>query len=284
MRVVWNNARIELAKLADNSVPLIYIDPPFNTGKKQRLQRTRDYGIPVGDEFVYDDALVDYPIWLNAHLVEAHRVLSPNGTMYLHLDYHEVHYAKVAMDFIFGRQNFLNEIIWAYDYGGRTKQRWPCKHDNILMYAKSAKDYVFNYAAIDRIPYMAPGLQRDPVRAAEGKTPTDTWWMTIVPTNGAERTGYPTQKPRGLLDRMLLASSNPGDLVLDFFAGSGTTGASAYNNGREFLLVDENRDAITVMKKRFRSIEGVTYEPDDTLTQPTVSTGPVYTANETEAL
>ncbi|MFH1084916.1 MAG: site-specific DNA-methyltransferase, partial [Chloroflexota bacterium] len=189
-------------------------------------------------------------------LVKAHRVLAPNGCMYFHVDYREVHYCKILLDTIFGRESFLNEIIWAYDYGGRPKTKWPPKHDNILLYAKNPSDYVFNVDEIERIPYMAPGLV-GPEKAARGKLPTDTWWHTIVPTNGREKTGYPTQKPLGILRRIVQASSRPGALVLDFFAGSGTTGAAALELGRRFLLVDNSPEALEVMARRFDGVDGI---------------------------
>ena len=188
--------------------------------------------------------------------MEAYRVLAPHGSLYFHIDYREVHYCKVLLDTIFGRDCFLNEIIWAYDYGGRPKNRWPPKHDNILLYVKDPANYVFNYDEIERIPYMAPGLV-GPEKAAFGKLPTDTWWHTIVPTNGKEKTGYPTQKPLGILRRIVQASSRPGDLVLDFFAGSGTTGAACLEFGRRFILVDDNPQAIEVMQRRFAGVADI---------------------------
>jgi site-specific DNA-methyltransferase (adenine-specific) len=181
----------------------------------------------------------------------------------LHLDYREAHYAKVLLDAIFGRGAFLNEVIWAYDYGGRTRKRWPPKHDTILVYVKNPRDYVFNYSEIDRIPYLAPELV-GPEKAARGKTPTDTWWHTIVPTSGKEKTGYPTQKPLGIVKRIILASSRPGDLVLDFFAGSGTTGEAARLTGRQFMLVDNNPEAMQVMARRFagwQNLDWIGFDP-----------------------
>jgi site-specific DNA-methyltransferase (adenine-specific) len=175
--------------------------------------------------------------------------LKPNGSIYFHIDYREVHYCKLLLDSIFGRDCFLNEIIWAYDYGARSKTKWPAKHDNILWYCKNPDDYIFNYGQLDRIPYMAPGLV-GPEKAALGKTPTDTWWHTIVSPNGKEKTGYPTQKPLAIIKRIISASSNPGDVVLDFFAGSGTVGEAASSLGRDFILVDNNPEAIEVMRKR----------------------------------
>jgi site-specific DNA-methyltransferase (adenine-specific) len=260
-----------LRSIPDASIPLIYIDPPFNTGRNQartRIRTTRDdNGDRVGflgqsyrttklGTSQFADAFDDYLAFLEPRLVEAHRVLAPNGTIYVHLDYREVHYIKVMLDSIFGRASFLNEIIWAYDYGARARQKWPAKHDNILMYVNNPKDYIFHVDDIDREPYMAPGLV-GPEKAARGKLPTDTWWHTIVPTNGSERTGYPTQKPLGILRRIIRASSSPGDLVLDFFAGSGTTGIAAHELDRRFLLVDSNEEALQVMAKRFADYSNV---------------------------
>ena len=254
-----------LPLIPDESVRLIYIDPPFNTGRTQRRETLKTTRSASGDRIgfkgasyetirglarSYDDEFADYWSFLEPKLQEAWRVLSKDGTLYLHLDYREVHYAKVLLDNIFGRGNFLNEIIWAYDYGARSKKKWPAKHDNILVYVKDAKKYHFDSASVDREPYMAPGLVT-PEKAALGKLPTDTWWHTIVSPNGKEKTGYPTQKPLGILRRIIAASSLPGDVVLDFFAGSGTTGAAAAELGRRFLLVDKNIEAIEVMKERF---------------------------------
>ena len=254
-----------LRKLDSGSVDLIYIDPPFNTGKKQartQIEVTRDetgdrvgfggnrYQTQVIGERAYRDHFTDYLGFLEPRLQEAYRVLSPDGSLYFHIDYREVHYCKILLDEIFGRDSFLNEIIWAYDFGGRSKTRWPAKHDNILYYVKDPENYTFNREEVDRIPYMAPGLVGKE-KAARGKFPTDTWWHTIVGTNSKEKTGYPTQKPVGVLRRIVAASSNPGGLVLDFFAGSGTIGEVCLELGRQFILVDNNLEAITVMKKRF---------------------------------
>ncbi|MEK7327839.1 MAG: site-specific DNA-methyltransferase, partial [Chloroflexota bacterium] len=207
----------------------------------------------------FSDAFPDFLDFLQPRLVEAKRLLAANGSLYFHIDYREVHYCKILLDEIFGRECFLNEIIWAYDYGARTKKKWPPKHDNILLYVKDPNDYVFNYDEIERIPYMAPGLV-GPEKAARGKTPTDTWWMTIVSPTGKEKTGYPTQKPLGILKRIIQASSNPGDTVLDFFAGSGTTGDAAYQLGRKFILIDNNEEAIKVMKKRLAHVPDLQLE------------------------
>ncbi len=260
-----------LRGLPSGSVDLIYIDPPFNTGRLQSLDRIRTVRSDEGDRTgfagrryateklgsqAYLDVFDDYLSFLEPRLREAHRVLAPHGSLYFHIDYREVHYCKLLLDGIFGRDAFLNEIIWAYDYGARTRRKWPAKHDNILLYVKDPANYVFNVDAIDRIPYMAPGLVGEE-KAKRGKLPTDTWWHTIVPTRGKERTGYPTQKPLAILERIVLASSNPGDLVLDFFAGSGTTGAACLKLGRHFLLVDNNPAAMDVMAVRFKDAPDV---------------------------
>lgn len=268
-----------LRALPEGCIDLIYIDPPFNTGKVQRrtqlrtirtsqgdrvgFQGHRYQSIPIGSRS-FVDFFDDYLEFLAPRLQEAHRVLAPHGSLYFHIDYREVHYCKVLLDGIFGRENFLNEIIWAYDYGGRPKRRWPPKHDNILFYVKDVKRYFFDAEAVERIPYMAPGLV-GPEKAARGKLPTDTWWHTIVPTHGTERTDYPTQKPLAILRRILQASSPPGGWVLDFFAGSGTTGAAALELGRRFILVDNNPQALEVMAKRFAGVpnlQWVNYKPD----------------------
>lgn len=260
-----------LKKLPSGSVQLIYIDPPFNTGHDQRRVRLKTQKSDSGDRTgfqgqryetiklgskTYLDAFDDYLAFLEPRLVEAYRILDPHGSLYFHIDYREVHYCKVLLDKIFGRNSFLNEIIWAYDYGARTKKKWPPKHDNILVYVKDPDHYTFNYGELDRIPYMAPGLV-GPEKASKGKTPTDTWWHTIVPTNGSEKTGYPTQKPLGIIRRIIIASSNPGDTVLDFFAGSGTTGAVCLKFKRKFILIDDNPQAIEVMKERFKAEKNI---------------------------
>lgn len=259
----------ELAKIPSESVDLIYIDPPFNTGHRQKRTITKmvrdDEGGRVGfqgkryaTEVVgagsYADSFDDFPAFLEPRLREAYRVLKSHGALYFHIDYREVHYCKVLLDRIFGRECFLNEIIWAYDYGARTTKKWPAKHDNILYYVKDPDHYTFNSEAVDRIPYMAPGLVT-PEKAERGKLPTDTWWHTIVSPTGKEKTGYPTQKPMGILRRIIQASSNQGDLVLDFFAGSGTTGAVCKELGRDCILIDNNPEAIEVMKKRLEDNE-----------------------------
>ena len=253
-----------LRAMPDASVDLIYVDPPFNTGKKQQMRRIKAARDEGGDrrgyggkayrseaisDHSYADRFDDYMAFLVPRLVEAKRLLRPTGSLFVHLDYREVHYAKVYLDQLFGRNHFINELIWAYDFGGRSKKRWSAKHDNILWYVADPKRYTFNFEAMDRIPYMAPGLV-GPDKAARGKTPTDVWWHTIVPTAGPERTGYPSQKPIGVLRRIIAVHSNPGDTVLDFFAGSGTTGAAALEAGRRAILIDQNPEAIAVMRQR----------------------------------
>jgi site-specific DNA-methyltransferase (adenine-specific) len=259
-----------LAEIPDGSVSLVYIDPPFNTGKVQtrkQLQTLRDdagdrvgyqgnrYKTTVLGEKGYDDSFDEFiDKFLRPRVERSRDLLTPDGSLYLHIDYREAHYVKVMLDEVFGRGSFMNEIIWAYDYGARTKKRWPAKHDTIFWYVKDPKNYIFNYDDIDRIPYMAPGLV-GPEKVALGKLPTDVWWHTIVSPNGKEKTGYPTQKPLAILQRIILASSRPGDTVLDFFAGSGTTGEAALCEERNFILVDKNPEAIEVMKKRFKEID-----------------------------
>ncbi len=264
-KVIFGDNLEVLSSMPDEQVDLIYVDPPFNTGRVQERRslktvRDEDGGDRVGFQgnryrtvevgtTAYPDSFDDYLDFLEPRFREAMRVLKANGSFFLHVDYREVHYCKVLLDEVFGRPSFINEIVWAYDYGGRSKSRWPAKHDNILWYANDPEDYTFNYEDVDRIPYMAPDLV-GPNKAARGKTPTDVWWHTIVPTNGKEKTGYPTQKPLGIVERIVRVHSNPGDLVLDFFAGSGTTGEAAAKLGRDFILVDNNAEAIRVMEER----------------------------------
>ncbi len=266
-----------LQSLPSESVDLIYIDPPFNTGKTQVRTQIRTERSELGDRVGfqgqryqtvklgskgYVDVFDDFLAFLAPRLEQAYRLLTLQGSLYFHIDYREAHYCKVLLDNIFGRESFLNEIIWAYDYGGKTKRKWPAKHDNILFYVKDPNNYTFNVDDIEREPYMAPGLV-GPEKAARGKLPTDTWWHTIVSTNGKEKTGYPTQKPLGVINRIVKASSNPGDTVLDFFAGSGTVGESCLKLGRRFILIDNNPEAWEVMKKRFAG-----YPDIEWITQP----------------
>ena len=262
-----NNMDI-LNRLEDNSIDLIYIDPPFNTGKvikrdnyKSNMHKEgatigfsgNSYDFTKVSSNSYNDKFDDFIDFLKPRIIESYRVLKPNGVLYLHIDYREVHYTKILLDQIFGRESFINEIIWAYDYGARAKKRWPAKHDNILFYAKDPKSFTFNSELLDREPYLAPGLVT-PDKAALGKLPTDVWWHTIVSPTGKEKTGYPSQKPEAILRRIITASSNPGDIVFDYFAGSGTTGAVAAKLGRNFILVDDNLQSIEIIKARLSNI------------------------------
>jgi len=276
VRILQDDNLTALRALPDASVELIYVDPPFNTGVTQKRTRIRTVRDAEGDRTgfggnryrtetlastpLYADFFHDYLAFLRPRMIEAHRVLTSAGSLFLHIDPREVHYCKVMLDEIFahgggaGRACFQNEIIWAYDYGARATKRWPAKHDNILWYTKDPKRYTFNLDASDRIPYMAPGLV-GAEKAARGKTPTDVWWHTIVPTNGKEKTGYPTQKPLGILERIVRVHSNPGDTVLDFFAGSGTTGEAALRNGRDAILIDQNPEACAIIRKRLAKFQ-----------------------------
>ncbi len=253
-----------LPAFADGSFQLVYVDPPFNTGKVQTrrtLAAVRDsegertgfqgrrYSTRLLSQSSYCDSFDDYLAFLTPRLEHAHRLLAREGTLYFHIDYREAHHCKLLLDEIFGRRCFLNEIIWAYDYGARTRRRWPAKHDTILVYVKDPSAYHFDADAVDREPYMAPGLVT-PEKAARGKLPTDVWWHTIVPTSGHEKTGYPTQKPEGIVRRMVSASTRPGDWCLDFFAGSGTLGAVAAQLGRRYVLIDCSPEAVAIMRAR----------------------------------
>jgi site-specific DNA-methyltransferase (adenine-specific) len=253
-----------LKSIPDSSIQLIYIDPPFNTGRSQKRSKTTTRRSESGNRIgfkgqryetvkdtvlSYDDQFANYWDFLEPRLEQAFRVLKDSGTLYLHLDYREAHYAKVLLDAMFGPECFLNEIIWSYDYGGKSKSRWPAKHDTILVYVKDPESYYFDSEAVDREPYMAPGLVT-PEKVAKGKLPTDVWWHTIVSPTGKEKTGYPTQKPIGILRRIIQASSREGDTVLDFFAGSGTTGFVANELRRSFILIDQNPESIAVIKER----------------------------------
>ena len=281
-RVIHADNLQALAAIPDEAAALIYIDPPFNTGRTQSRKTLRTIRDEVAGDRTgfqgkryrtiklgssgYSDTFDDYLGFLEPRFQEAWRVLKPNGSFFLHVDYREVHYCKVLLDHLFGRESFINEIIWAYDYGARSKSRWPAKHDNLLWYAKDPRNYVFQYEEIDRIPYMAPGLV-GPEKAARGKTPTDVWWHTIVSPNGKEKTGYATQKPLGIIARIVRVHTLPGDLVIDFFAGSGTLGEAAARLGRDFILIDNSPDAIRVMAKRL-SEYGVEFEGCEGVPRP----------------
>ncbi len=265
--VIQGDCSEVLPKFADGSFQLIYVDPPFNTGKFQQrrtLKTVRDedgdrigfqgrsYRTSEVSRLSYLDAYDDYLGFIWPKLEQARRLLATDGTLYLHLDQREAHYCKVALDQIFGRDCFLNEVIWAYDYGGRGRDRWPRKHDTILVYVKEMGSHFFDQDQIKRIPYMAPNLVSAEKRE-RGKLPTDVWWHTIVPTNGKEKTGYPNQKPEGVLRRVIGPSSSEGRWILDFFAGSGTTAAVARQMGRRFVMIDENPDAVQIMRRRLGS-------------------------------
>jgi site-specific DNA-methyltransferase (adenine-specific) len=258
-----------LPGLPAESFQLIYIDPPFNTGRRrsrQTLEAIRDeggertgfqgrrYRTRLLAESSYRDDFDDYLAFLAPRLEQAHRLLRVDGTLYFHIDYREAHHCKLLLDEIFGRECFLNEIIWAYDYGARPRRRWPAKHDTILVYVRDPAGYHFDSDEVEREPYMAPGLVTVE-KAARGKLPTDVWWHTIVPTSGHEKTGYPTQKPEGIVRRMVAASTRPGDWCLDFFAGSGTLGAVAAALGRRYVLIDSNPQAVEIMRRRLRPLD-----------------------------
>jgi site-specific DNA-methyltransferase (adenine-specific) len=263
-RIVQGDNLEVLATLPDACARLVYLDPPFNTGHAQARTRTRTVRDESGDRTgfqgrryrtevlgsaAWQDAFDDYLGFLAPRLEEVRRVLTPDGSLFFHIDAHEGHYCKILLDELFGRRSFMNEIVWAYDYGGRTRSRWPAKHDTIFWYAADPGRYVYRYDDIDRVPYMAPGLV-GPQKAARGKTPTDVWWNTIVSPTGKEKTGYPTQKPLGILNRIVRIHSNPGDRVLDPFAGSGTTGEAAVRNGRSAVLIDSSKEAVRLMALR----------------------------------
>ena len=265
--ILGDNAEV-LPTLPEKFARLIYIDPPFNTGKVQKRDRIRvtatdgegvrtgfggrKYDVEKSESGSYQDAFDDFESFLMSRIGAALRCLTVDGSLFVHLDSREVHYIKVALDRLLGRDRFMNEIIWAYDYGGRPKNRWPNKHDTILWYAQNPNDYVFNFDEMDRIPYMAPGLVSKE-KAERGKTPTDVWWHTIVPTNGREKTGYPTQKPLGVLNRVIKVHSRVGDVVLDFFGGSGTSGEAAARHQRGFVLIDDNPEAVAIAASRLAS-------------------------------
>jgi site-specific DNA-methyltransferase (adenine-specific) len=263
-RIVQGDNLGVLPTLPRRFARLIYVDPPFNTGRAQSRQRMQVRAAPGGeragfggrryeverlDSPAYDDSFEEYVPFLMRRIEAALPCLTSDGSLFVHLDYREVHYVKVALDRLLGRDRFRNEIIWAYDFGGRPRRWWPAKHDTLLWYVLDPKRYVFRFEEMDRIPYMAPGLVGKE-KAARGKTPTDVWWHTIVPTNSKEKTGYPTQKPLGVLERIIKVHTEPGDIILDFFAGSGTAGEAAARLGRGFVLIDEHPDAIETMRKR----------------------------------
>lgn len=253
-----------LTSLVDRSIDMIYTDPPFGTGDMQTMTRRKTGS--VVSKIEYCDKYDNYMEFLEPHVRDMHRVLKDTGTMYLHLDWRWSHYAKVMCDDIFGYDNFLNDVVWSYNFGGRSRDRWPTKHDNILVYVKNRGKHTFNWDSIDRIPYTAPNVQYigrskedAEKRIAEGQVPTDVWSLSIVGTASKERIGYPNQKPVKLVRRTILASSNPGETVLDPFAGSGTTAVAALQCDRNFITCDNNIDSIEVMKKRFSKNSNVAF-------------------------
>ena len=269
-KIILGDNLTVLQTLPERFSRLLYIDPPFNTGKVQKRSRVRvtateeqgdrtgfngkQYKVEKLESSSYQDSFENFEEFLMPRIATALRCMTPDASLFIHLDSREVHYIKVAMDRLLGRDKFMNEIIWSYDYGGRSKTRWSNKHDTILWYALDPHNYVFNYDAMDRLPYMAPGLV-SPEKAERGKTPTDVWWHTIVPTNGKEKTGYPTQKPLGILNRIIKIHSHPGDVVLDFFAGSATTGDAASRHGRGFVCIDNNPEAVQIAAARLTSVD-----------------------------
>lgn len=275
-RIILGDNLEVLPTLPDGFARLIYIDPPFNTGSRQERERMTVVADPGGDRRgfkgkryramrresgSYPDSFDDYVSFLIPRIEAGLPCLTADGSLFVHLDWREAHYVKVALDDLLGRDHFINEIIWAYDFGGRPRKKWPTKHDTILWYVRDPDDYIFNYEEMDRIPYMAPSLVTDE-KAARGKTPTDVWWHTIVPTTGREKTGYPTQKPLGVLERIIKVHTEPGDCVLDFFAGSGTTGEAAARHGRNFVLIDNNPEAVDVMTERLEPFDAVIERPE----------------------
>lgn len=255
--VIQGDCLVHLKGVPDNTYNLIYLDPPFNTGISQTRKTTTGnggfakerYNVRELAEKQYNDYFEDYYGFLFPRLEEMYRTLASDGSMFIHLDWRETHYVRVFLDSLFGRDNCLNEIIWHWDYGAKSKRYWPRKHNNVLYYVKDTENYTFDISQTDFLPYLAPKLVSKE-KAERGKVPTDTWFMTIVPTNGHEKTGYPTQKPEALLRRILACHCKTGDKVLDPFAGSGTTGAVAKQLGLDCTLIDNNMEAIDTIYKR----------------------------------
>ena len=241
-----------LRTLPDECIDLIYADPPFATGRRRRTRRGT---ATFGDHRPRD--LAEYLGWLNARLFEMRRVLAPTGTLYVHLDWHVVHYVKVELDKLFGGEDhFRNEIVWHYNSGPRRRSDFGRRHDLILRYTKSA-DCFFDPDAV-RQPYSPdiniPACKRHYYHP-QGKVMDDVWRIPIIAQNDkAERLGYPTQKPEALLDIIVRASSNEGQLVADFFCGSGTALAVAAKRGRRWLGCDANPDAIAIAADRLEAL------------------------------
>jgi len=263
-RIVCGDAFAEASRIADGALDAIYIDPPFGTGIV-RTGRGHRYADRADDP----DAFV---AWLSPLLVESRRVLAAHGSMFVHLDYRAVHYVKVALDRLFGRERFVNEIVWCYAVGGKGRRGFGRKHDTILWYARGA-DWAFFPDAV-RVPrrggsHMRVVLDGDaPIQektdrktgrvyrypVAAGKVPED-WWADVETLNHSdrERTGWPSQKPERLVERIIRAVTEPDDRVADWFAGSGTTAAVAQRLARRFITVDREAAAIDVCVARLRA-------------------------------
>ncbi len=216
--VVLGDCATVLPTLPDASVQLIYIDPPFNTGKAQRGARSAPSAMRTATAPASRAGATPPPSWAGTPTTTCMRTTSAcssrsssrrgacstaSGTLYLHIDYREAHYVKLLLDDVFGRDAFLNELIWAYDFGGRARDRWPAKHDTILVYVRTPGGHFFDQDAVERIPYLAPGLV-GPEKAARGKLPTDVWWHTIVPTagSGEDRLSQPEARGHPAPDRV----------------------------------------------------------------------------------
>jgi DNA modification methylase len=260
-RIACDEAAAEVARWRDGSIDAIYIDPPFGTGIV-RHGRGHRYADRADDP----DAFVE---WLAPLLAEGRRVLAPTGSLFVHLDYRAVHYVKVALDRIFGREHFVNEVVWCYAVGGKSRRGFGRKHDTILWYARGA-DWAFYPDAV-RVPRRGGShmrvvreggvavqektdrktgrVYRYPV--PEGKVPED-WWADIETLNHSdrERTGWPSQKPERLVERVLRAVTVPGNRVADWFAGSGTTAVVAQRLARRFVVCDREPAAIEVCRAR----------------------------------
>jgi site-specific DNA-methyltransferase (adenine-specific) len=274
--LIAGDNRAPMERLPAGCFDLIYMDPPFNTGRAQARRTLAAVADPAGDRvgfqgrryrsellqtLSFEDGFADYLAFLTPRLHRARELLAEHGTLYFHIDYREAHYCKLLLDEVFGRDAFLNELIWAYDYGAKPRRRWPAKHDTILVYVRTPGGHHFDAEAVEREPYMAPGLV-SAEKARRGKRPTDVWFHTIVPTTGREKTGYPTQKPEGVLRRIVAASSRPEGWCLDPFAGSGTLGAVCRQLGRRFVLIDESPAATEIIRGRLsEQILGVGTDP-----------------------
>ena len=234
---------------------MIYMDPPFYSGAKY-FSRRSDGSKKLAYSDVWGSGLLEYLEMIAKRILIARELLSDDGLIWIHLDYRAVHYVKIIMDEIFGMENMVNEIVWGYRSGGASGRRFARKHDTILLYSKT-KEYKFNpqkEKSYNRgaLPYNFKG-----VREYEDENGwytlvnmRDIWEIPMVGRTSGERTGYATQKPEELIRRMVLASTDVGDLCGDFFAGSGTLGAVCMGLGRSFVLCDKNEDACRIMVDR----------------------------------